>query len=85
MKNFHLSQARQPSCWILVSVILLVRLWGALGYHDESHGIESLLFPTLIFAATQILSVRSGPTVIKFQMSLIILQNSPSSTSINSL
>lgn len=48
-------------------------------------GIETLLFPTLIFAAIWILNVKSGPTVIKFQMSLITLQNSPASTFTNSL
>lgn len=85
IKYFHLFQGRQPIHWILVSVILLVRLWGALGSHDERHGIESLLFPTLIFAAIWILNVKSGPTVIKFEMSLITLQNSPTSTSTNSL
>jgi len=85
MKYFHLLQGRQPIHRTLVSAILLVRLWGALGSRHERHGIESLLLPTLVFAATLILNVKSGPTVIKFQMSLITLQNSPTSTFTNSL
>lgn len=70
--------------WVLVSVILLIRLWGALWSHDGRHEIESLLFLT-VFAAIWILNVKSGPIVIKFQMSLITLQNSPTSSSTNAL
>lgn len=58
-------------------MIVVVRLWGALGSHDERHRTESLLLPVLIFAAIWILNAKSEPTVIRFQMSLITLQNSP--------
>lgn len=48
-------------------------------------GRESLLFLTLMFAAIRILILKSGPTVIKLQMSLIVLLYSLSSTFISSL